>query len=262
MNPKIQELREALHSEVHRKDSPAEDLVCRFAQLRGSALLLLDEMGKLPEYRYEPTETAQDGPQTPLAAPPCPENAFSDHPGAETPPRGENPAPLRAGCEALACPFCGGEAILTTGSGMHLDGSRVHCKGCAAQITRGFDPDGAHAIGSWNARTLAKPDAREACPTYIEAEGRYEFRWAGSKRILTGIELSQMVKDALDSERLDLLEEYLSDDSKNLSQPRMGDPTWQFGFNAGMAYQIDGHGSTLRAAIDDLAAAIAEGSGR
>lgn len=53
-----------------------------------------------------------------------------------------------------------------------------------------------------------------------------------------------------DVKRLDWLEKYLSDYSHNLAQPTSKDPSWEFGFNAGMCYQIDGHGDTLRSAID------------
>lgn len=55
-----------------------------------------------------------------------------------------------------------------------------------------------------------------------------------------------------DKTRLDKLERYLSDDAKNLSQPSKDDPTWQFGYNGGMAYVIEGGGNTLREAIDSL----------
>ncbi len=63
---------------------------------------------------------------------------------------------------------------------------------------------------------------------------------------------SEVVVLREDKARLDKLEAYLSDDSKNIGQPSPGDPTWQFGHNAGMAYCIDGGGNTLREAIDSL----------
>jgi hypothetical protein len=55
---------------------------------------------------------------------------------------------------------------------------------------------------------------------------------------------------AAERARLDWLEKYLSDDSKNLSQPHGEDRSWWLGYNTGPAYQIDGAGDTLRAAID------------
>jgi len=53
-----------------------------------------------------------------------------------------------------------------------------------------------------------------------------------------------------DKARLDWLEVHLSDRHNNLSQPTPGDPTWQFGGNAGPYYRIDVTDSTLRGAID------------
>ena len=55
-----------------------------------------------------------------------------------------------------------------------------------------------------------------------------------------------------DTERLDKLEKYLSDPCKNISGPSQGDTSWQFGFNGGMAYVVEGSGSSLREAIDSL----------
>lgn len=56
-----------------------------------------------------------------------------------------------------------------------------------------------------------------------------------------------------DKARLDKLEAYLADNTKNLGQPNPPhDLTWQFGYNGGMAYVIDGQGDTLREAIDSL----------
>ena len=55
-----------------------------------------------------------------------------------------------------------------------------------------------------------------------------------------------------DTERLDKLAAYLSDYSKNISGPFNGDDSWQFGYNGGEAYVIDGAGATLRDAIDSL----------
>lgn len=55
-----------------------------------------------------------------------------------------------------------------------------------------------------------------------------------------------------DRERLDKLEKYLSDPTKNISGPTPGDSSWEFGFCGGVFYNIDGAGKTLREAIDSL----------
>lgn len=54
-----------------------------------------------------------------------------------------------------------------------------------------------------------------------------------------------------DKARLDWLEHYLSNPAKGLGGPTPGDPSWQFGFNGGPCYVIDGQGDTLREAIDN-----------
>lgn len=59
----------------------------------------------------------------------------------------------------------------------------------------------------------------------------------------------------LDSGRLDKMAEYLSDHTKNISGPFKGDNTWQFGYNGGESYVVDGQGETLREAIDSLTTA-------
>ena len=58
-----------------------------------------------------------------------------------------------------------------------------------------------------------------------------------------------------DSERLDKLGQYLSDPAKNISGPFKEDYSWQFGYNGGDVYIIDGQGNTLREAIDSLPSA-------
>lgn len=55
-----------------------------------------------------------------------------------------------------------------------------------------------------------------------------------------------------DGARLDKLASYLSEPSKHLAGPFLEDTSWQFGYNGGEAYVIEGSGSTLRAAIDSL----------
>lgn len=67
-----------------------------------------------------------------------------------------------------------------------------------------------------------------------------------------GAAIEEITKLREDKARLDKLEKYLADDAKNISGPTPGDPTWQFGYNGGMAYVIEGGGTTLREAIDSL----------
>ena len=54
----------------------------------------------------------------------------------------------------------------------------------------------------------------------------------------------------VDGARLDWLQLYLSDFTKNVSGPTSGGPGWEFGYNAGLGYMVDGCGDTLREAID------------
>ena len=67
--------------------------------------------------------------------------------------------------------------------------------------------------------------------------------WAGALK--TKLEAAEQ-----DTARLDWLQLYLSDFTKNVSGPTSGGPGWEFGYNAGLGYMVDGCGDTLRDAID------------
>lgn len=63
-----------------------------------------------------------------------------------------------------------------------------------------------------------------------------------------------------DIARLDKLERYLSDPAKMLAGPEKGSHGWEFGYNGGSAYVIEGGGKTLREAIDSLQSPTKEAS--
>lgn len=55
-----------------------------------------------------------------------------------------------------------------------------------------------------------------------------------------------------DTIRLDKLAAWLERTHGSVGEPTKHSPGWELGFSAGMVYQMDGQGNTLREAIDCL----------
>ena len=97
-----------------------------------------------------------------------------------------------------------------------------------------------------NYAPLCAPAAQRA-EAFLRTVGKWQ-----EDHTLTTANLTSRLQPDPDTARLDKLANYLSDINKNISGPFKGDDSWQLGYNAGPAYQIDAHAPTLREAIDQL----------